>query len=67
MDNDKSPGNDSITKKFYMTFWDVVKEPFFSSSERFFILGELSSFQKQAIIKAIEKTDKDKMFIKNSM
>ena len=27
MDNDKSPGNDGITKEVYVKFWDVVKEP----------------------------------------
>ena len=25
MDNDKSPGNDGITKEFYIKFWDAVK------------------------------------------
>ena len=30
-DNDTSPGNDSITKEFYMQFWEVIKEPFFAS------------------------------------
>ena len=31
MDNDKSPGNDDITKEFYTKFWDVVKEPLCAS------------------------------------
>ena len=26
MNNDKSPGNDGITKDFCIKFWDVVKE-----------------------------------------
>ena len=26
MKNDKSPGNDGLTKEFYITFWDDIKE-----------------------------------------
>ena len=65
MDNDKSPGNDGITKEFYVKFWDVVKEPLCASVRQSFITGELSTSQKQAIIKVIEKKDRDKRFIKN--
>ena len=31
MDNDKSPGNDGITKEFYRKLWDAVKEPLCAS------------------------------------
>ena len=55
MDNDKSPGNDAITKEFYIEFWDVVKEPLCAFIQQFFIVSELSTSQKQAIIKLIEK------------
>ena len=65
MDNDKSPGNDVITKEFYITFWDVVKEPLCASIQQSFIVGELRTSEKQAFIKSIEKKDRDKKFIKN--
>ena len=65
IDNDKSPGKDGITKEFYIKFWDVVKEPLCTSIQQWFIAGELSTFQKQAITKLIEKKDRDKRFIKN--
>ena len=65
MDNDKSPGNDGITKEFYVKLWDVVKEPLCASVRQSIITGELSTSQKQAIIKLIEKKDRDKRFIKN--
>ena len=55
MDNDKSPRNDGITKKFYIKFWNVVKEPLCASIQQSFLVGELSTSQKQAIIKLIEK------------
>ena len=54
MDNDKSSGNDGI-KEFYIKFWDAVKEPLCASIQQSFIAGELSTSQKQAIIKLIEK------------
>ena len=57
MDNDKSLGNDGITKEFYIKFWDVVKEPLCASIQQSFIAGELSTSQKQAITKLIEKKD----------
>ena len=57
MDNDKSPGHDGITKEFYIKFWDVVKEPLCASIQQSFIAGELSTSQKQAITKLIEKKD----------
>ena len=31
MDNDKSPGNDGITKELYIKLWDTVKEPLCAS------------------------------------
>ena len=65
MDNDKSPGNDGITKEFYITFWDTVKELLCASIQQSFLAGELSTSQKQAIIKLIEEKDRDKKFIKN--
>ena len=36
MDNDKSPGNDDITKEFYIQFWDFIKEPLCTSIQQFF-------------------------------
>ena len=37
MDNDKSPGNDDITKEF-IKFLDVVKEPLYASIQQSFVL-----------------------------
>ena len=36
MNNGKSPGNDDITKEFYIKFWEVIKEPFFASIKVFY-------------------------------
>ena len=64
MPNNKSPGNDGITKEFYEAFWDDLKTPLLLSVNKAFKIGELSTSQKQAI-KLIEKKDKDKWLIKN--
>ena len=65
MQNDKSPGNDGLTKEFYETFWDDLKEIFVNSVREAKEIGHLSTSQRQAIIKLIEKKDRDKRFIKN--
>ena len=65
MPNDKSPGNDGLTKEFFETFWSEIKEPFLSCTLHSFNTGELCTSQRQAIIKLIEKKDKDKRFIQN--
>ena len=65
MQNDKSPGNDDLTKEFYETFWNKLKEIFVDSVLEAKEKGHLSIFQREAIIKLIEKEDRDKRFIKN--
>ena len=65
MQNDKSPGNDGLTKEFYETFWDDLKEIFVDSVREAKEIGHLSTSQRQTIIKLIEKKDRDKRFIKN--
>ena len=65
MKNGKSPGNDGLTKEFYVCFfeelgWLVCKTLNFS-----FDNGELSASEKQAVITLIEKKDCDKRLVKN--
>ena len=65
MRSDKSPGNDGSTEEFYETFWTELKEIFVDSVSEAKEKGILSTSQRQAIIKLIEKRDKDKRFIQN--
>ena len=57
MENDKSPGDNGLTKEFYETFWDDIKASFISSIKQATERKELSISQRQAIIKLIEKKD----------
>ena len=57
--NDKSPANDGLPKEFYVTFWDDIKATFVSSLKQAKERKELSISQRQAIIKLIEKEDRD--------
>ena len=59
MDNDKLPGNDGITEKLYIKFYKVVM-----SIQQSFIIGELSTCQKQAIISLIKKKKEIKGLLK---
>ena len=65
MSNDKSPGNDDLTKEFYETFWKEIKNSLISSIQRSFEVNQLIISQRQAIIKRIEKKERDKRLIKN--
>ena len=56
--------HDGITKEVYKNIWDV-KEPLFASIQQSFIVDELSTSQNQAVIKLVEKKDRDKRLIKN--
>ena len=65
MENDKSPGNDGLTKEFYETFWQDLKTPLLKSIRHSYLIDKLTVSQNQAVIKLIEKKDRDKRFIKN--
>ena len=56
MDTNKSPGNDGLSKKLYECFWDEVKKPFLASIHKAFPNQELSTSQKQAVIKREKRT-----------
>ena len=55
MQSNKSPCNDGLTKEFYETYWIELKEIFVDSVSEAKERGILSTSQRQAIIKLIEK------------
>ena len=60
MSKNKSPGNDGLTREFYIQFYDIIKNVSIQSVNYSHKVGELSTSQKQAVITLIEKKDKDK-------
>ena len=61
--NAQNDGNDGLTKEFYETFWEEIKTPLCNSITKPYQNGELSISQRQAVMKLIEKKDKDKKLI----
>ena len=60
MGNNKNPGNDGLSKEFYVCFFNEIL-PFLIEALNFsFQHGELSISQRQAVITLIEKKGKDK-------
>ena len=48
MENNKSPGNDGLTKEFYCTFWSETKNNFMNSLTESKCLNALSTSQRKA-------------------
>ena len=65
MQNNKTPGNDGLTKEFYEAFWNEIKHVFLKSLKQAKEKCQLSIFQRQVVIKLIEKKDRDIRHIKN--
>ena len=63
--NNKTPGDDSLSKEFYGTFWEDIKDVFIKSLKQAKIEGSLSISQRQAVIKRLEKKYRYKRYIKN--
>ena len=65
MGNNKSPGNDGLSKEFYICFFNEIHSYLLQALNMSLREGQLSSSQRQAVIALIEKKDKDKCFLKN--
>ena len=59
----KSPGNDGLTKEFYQYFWNLIKNPLMNSIKEARKKKKLSISLRQAVIKLIEKRDREKRYI----
>ena len=64
-ENNKSPGNDGLTAEFYKTFWPILGNLLVDSLNAAYRNGKLSNSQRQAIIRLIEKKDKDRRYVEN--
>ena len=62
MENNKSSGNDGLTKEFYIIFWNEVKIPLLPVTEN---AKQLSASQKQAVIRLLEKKGLNNRYIQN--
>ena len=65
MPNNKTPGNDGLSKEFYEAFWNELKDPLLKSFYHAKTYKKFSTSQRQAVIKLLEKKDRDKRLIKN--
>ena len=66
MENHKIPGNDGLSKECYEVLWYDIKIPLLTSINDAFIKEELSTSQKQAVIKLIEKKTETTFKVKES-
>ena len=64
-ENNKAPGNDGLSKEFYLFFWPEIGNLLVDSLNYSYDHGELSQSLKEAVITLIQKKDKDRRLIKN--
>ena len=65
MENNKLPGNDKLTKEFYLKFWNEVKTPPLLAIENVYLVKQLSALQKQVVIKLMgKKKTRQKVYLK---
>ena len=65
MKNNKSSGNDGLTKEFCITFWMNQRIPLLLAVEKSYLVKQRSASLKQAVIKLIEKKGRGKRYIQN--
>ena len=65
MNNNKSPGNDGLSKEFYICFFEKLADLLIQALNQSFVDGEMSNSQRQAVITLIKKKGKDKRYIQN--
>ena len=64
--NNKTPQNNGLSKEFYETFREDIKDVFINSLKQATIEGSLSISQRQAVIKLSKKKKKKKTEIKDT-
>ena len=62
--NNKSPGNDGLSKEFYVCFFNKIRSYLLQPLNMSFREGQLSSSQRQAVIVLIEKRTRTNDFLK---
>ena len=65
MKNRKTPGNDGLSKEFYVCFFGELGMLLLKSLNYSHLEGELSTSQKQAVVVLLEKKSRDKRLVKN--
>ena len=55
--NNKSPGNDGLTKVFYEIFWEELRQPFMNSLNQAKVSKTLVTSQREAVIKLLERKE----------
>ena len=65
MKNEKTPGNDGLTREFYVCFFGELGMLLLKSLNNSHLVEELSTSQKQALVTLIKKKGRDKRLVKN--
>ena len=56
--SNKTPGNDGPCREFYLAFFYLLGSEILASLNYSYQLGELSNFQRQAVVTLVEKRER---------
>ena len=59
--SNKTPGNDSLSREFYLIFSDLSENEVLASLNYSYQLGKLSNSQRHAVVTLVEKGEKQKI------
>ena len=65
MKQSSAPGSDGLTVKFYIHFWNIIKDDLFDCYNFCFQAGHMSTSQRQGLIKLIPKKLRNLLLITN--
>ena len=60
MPNNKTAGNDGLSKEFYEAFWNELKDTLLKSFYQAKTYRGFSTSQRQAVMKLLKKKEEDK-------
>ena len=61
LSSNKTPGNDGLSREFYLAFFDLLGNEVLASLNYSYQIGELSNSQRHAVVTLVEKRERQEI------